>query len=37
MKKPDNGRDVINFADKKTRLGWSSDGINNALEASNEH
>ena len=37
MTQPNNGRDVINFAYKKTRDGWSLDEINNALGGPNEH
>ena len=37
MTQPNNGRDVINFAYKKTRLGWSLNEINNALGGPNEH
>ena len=37
MTQPNNGRDVINFAYKKTRLGWSLDEINNALGGPNKH
>jgi hypothetical protein len=37
MTQPNNGRDVINFAYKKTRLGWSLDEINNALGGPNQH
>jgi hypothetical protein len=37
MAQPNNGRDVINFAYKKTRAGWNLDEINNALGGPNEH
>jgi hypothetical protein len=37
MTQPNNGRDVINVAYKKTRLGWSLNEINNALGGPIEH
>ena len=37
MIQPNNGREAINFAYKKTAYGWSLNEINHALGAPNEH